>query len=127
MHGSDSLHKMRELLRCGAPVHALRIVDAPDDSFVAAYHANQALNNNVPAAPGWAFAPVRPRGVWALNADPANEGLVSAATQYTQEKNRLMGACWAFDRICNDVVRPNVGSNLQWTALDVVLSHVQTQ
>ena len=125
---SDPLHKMRELLRCGAPVHALRTGDAPDDSFVAAYHANQEVINNVPAASaGSAFAAARPLGDWASYADPANKELVSAVTQYTKEKNRLLGACWAFDRICNDVVRPQRRSNLQWQTLDLILSHMQTQ
>lgn len=123
---SDPLHKMRELLRCGAPVHTLRIVDAPDDSFVAEYHANQQVVNHVPATPGWAVAAPRPLGDWTAYANPANEELVSAVTQYTREKTRLMGACWAFDRICNDVVRPQRRSDLQWQILDQILSRMQT-
>ena len=128
MHGSDSLHDMRELLRCGVPMRHLRIGPPPTGRFgLAAGPGNEEVVNHVPATPGSALAAARPLGDWVSYADPANEELVSAATQYTRQKNSLMGACWAFDRICNDVVRPQRGTNLQWKTLDVILSFMQTQ
>lgn len=128
MHSSESLHDMRALLRCGVPMRHMRIGPEPTGRFgLAADPGNAEVVNYVPAASaGSAFAAARPLGDWASYADPANKELVSAVTQYTKEKNRLMGVCWAFGRIYNDVVRPQRRSNLQWQTLDLILSRMQT-
>jgi len=105
---SDSMHKMRELLRCGAPVHALRIAPAPDDAFVAAYHANQVPDD------------------WVLRDDPGNAQLMSDVLQYSRTRDRLQRTSMALDRIYNDVVHPQRKKNMQWMVLDAILLHVLT-
>lgn len=97
MHISDSLHDMRELLQCGAPVRELRIEynrPAPDD--------------------------------WGLSTDPVNSELVSDVMQYNKLREELQTASWALDRICKDVVNPQRGTNLQWRILDAILGRLQT-
>jgi len=105
---SDSMHKMRGLLRCGAPVRAMRTAPAPDDAFVAAYHANQVPDD------------------WVSQDDPDNAQLSADVLQYSRTRDRLERSSSALDRIYNDVVHPQRKKNMQWMVLDAILLHVLT-
>jgi len=99
MHSSESLHDMRALLRCGAPMRHLRTRPAPipDD--------------------------------WVLAEDPGSQELVSHVDQYKLVQNQLVQnqerACWAFDRMC-DLVHRQRDKNLQCLILDSMLGLIQT-
>jgi hypothetical protein len=95
MQSSHSLHDMRDLLRCGAPVRDLRFRPAPTPDQ------------------------------WELSSDPVNADLHAEVMRHSRAKDELRRACFAFDRICIDVVKPRRQTNLQWRVLDDIMGHVQ--
>ena len=104
MQSSHSLHDMRDLLRCGAPVYSERVHPAP-----------------VPPVPREVPTPDN----WMVETAPGGLQLLADLNRFHMARDNLRRACWGLDNICTYVVKPERQTNLQWTILDVVMSHVQ--
>jgi hypothetical protein len=56
---------------------------------------------------------------------PGGVQLLAELNRFHMARDNLRRACWALDRICSDVLKPERQTNLQWTVLDAVMSHLQ--
>ena len=88
---SDSLGKMRRLLRCGRAVHSMRQER---------------------------IQPVSMSDTWIVSTNPV---LMRDISKYAEDQAKFQAACFALERIYSDIVSPRSKTSLQWTTLDIML------